>query len=276
MISVLLLGLAAFSSCLWANDSYPLEQQWLTEGLRTPESVLYYAHKDDALLLVSEIEGQGAEADGKGGIAKVGLDGKIIDQDWVRGLSAPKGMGVHQDKLYVADINEVVVISLSAGKVLKKIPVADSTFLNDVAVNAQGDVFVSDSHTGKIHRIVKDKVELYLSDIKAVNGLATVGTDLIIGADNKLWRADKDKKMHVLAEGFAAQIDGVEMTAPGEYLVSCWVGLIYYVYSDGRSELLVDSREQKINTADIGYDPERRIVYVPNFFKDSVTAYQLK
>jgi hypothetical protein len=275
MKKTLLLGLAVFSGSLWADTTHKLEQQWLVEGIRTPESVLYYQQGSGAFLFVSEIEGQPTEVDGKGGIAKVGVDGKILDQDWVRGLNAPKGMGVYQDNLYVTDITEVVVISISDGKVVQKIPVADSAFLNDIAVNKAGDVFVSDSQTGKVHRIRDGKVETYLSDIPSVNGLATVGDDLIIGND-KLWRADSNKKLHLVAEGFAAQIDGIEMTAAGEYLISCWVGLMYYVHKDGRVELLQDSREEKINTADIGYNPEQRVVYVPNFFKNSVTAYHVK
>ena len=41
-------------------------------------------------------------------------------------------------------------------------------------------------------------------------------------------------------------------------------------------KILLDTREQKRNTADIGYDPAARIVYVPTFLKKSVVAYRLK
>jgi hypothetical protein len=277
MKSILFLTLATISSTLWAADSHKLEQRWLTEGLRTPESVLVYKSGGEEFLLVSEIEGEGSGVDGKGGVAKLALDGKKIDQDWVRGLNAPKGMAYHQDLLYVADITEVAVIKIATGEIVKKIPVADSVFLNDVTTNSRGEVFVSDSHTHKVHRILDgEKVETYLENVTKVNGLTVVDDVLIVAADDKLFATQKDKTLKILAEGFAAQADGVELVAPNEYVVSCWVGLIYYVHSDGRIELLIDSREQKINTADIGYDTEKRVVYVPNFFKDSVTAYQLK
>ena len=49
-----------------------------------------------------------------------------------------------------------------------------------------------------------------------------------------------------------------------------------YVKEDGTKEHLLDTREQKINTADIGYDAEKRIVYVPTFWKNSVVAYRVK
>ena len=45
----------------------------------------------------------------------------------------------------------------------------------------------------------------------------------------------------------------------------------------GNFETLFDSRhEQKKNTADIGYDPVKKIVYVPTFMGKTVAAYQLQ
>jgi hypothetical protein len=263
------------SSSLWAADARKLESLMVLEGLRTPESVLVYKTEKETLLFVSEIEGEGAVVDGKGGIAKLNAAGEIIDIDWVRGLNAPKGLAYFGDSLFVADITEVVEISIAKGEVLRKIPVADSVFLNDVTINMRGEVFVSDTRTNKVHRIIDGKVETYLENITSANGLKALGSNLIVAANDTLWLADEKKKLHKLAEGFAAQADGVEMTAPGEFIVSCWAGLIYYIHSDGRLELLLDSREQKINTADIGYDSDRHLLYVPNFFNDTMTTYRL-
>ena len=39
---------------------------------------------------------------------------------------------------------------------------------------------------------------------------------------------------------------------------------------------LLDTRTQKINSADIGYDPKGKVVYVPTFFVNTVAAYELK
>jgi hypothetical protein len=44
---------------------------------------------------------------------------------------------------------------------------------------------------------------------------------------------------------------------------------------DGTVTKLIDSREEKINTADIGYNVSKKILYVPTFLKNSVVAYQL-
>lgn len=283
--------LLSWAAALPVQAGHSLQPLWQTADLATPESVLFVANKVAAnkneadntvvnstapFLLVALIDGQGADVDGKGGIAKLAADGRVIDKNWIVGLNAPKGMALYNNRLYVADITELVVIDLAAQKVINKIPIAESIFLNDVTVNARGEVFVSDTRANKIHRIVDDKAELYLDKVASANGLKALGSQLIVGAGPELLQVDADKKITLLAKGFAQGIDGIEMTGPNEFIVSCWAGLVYYVYADGRIELLIDSQVDKINTADIGYDPVTRQLFVPNFFKNSVTAYQVK
>lgn len=259
-----------------AYAQHSLAPIWQAVDLPTPESVLYVADKKSPFLFVALIDGQGDGVDGKGGIARLTTDGEVINKDWIVGLNAPKGMALHDNHLYVADITEVVVIDIKKQKILKKIAVPDSVFLNDVTVNSSGTVFVSDTRTNKVHRIYKGKPEVYLENVTSANGLKALGSNLIVGAGTELLLVDADKKRHLLAKEFAQGIDGIEMTQPGEFIVSCWPGLVYYVYADGRIEVLIDSQADKVNTADIGYDPQSKRVFVPNFFKNTVTAYQLK
>lgn len=259
-----------------AQAAKQLTSLWQLNDLPTPESVLYVADKKSPYLFVALIDGQGDVADGKGGIAKLTTKGELIDKNWITGLNAPKGMAVYKNHLYVADITEVVIIDIKKQKVIKKIPVADSVFLNDVTVNADGVVYISDTRTNKVHRLKGDKIELYLDNVASANGLKAIGTTLVVGANQELLVVDADKNRKVVAKGFESGIDGIEMAGNNEFIVSCWVGLVYYVHGDGRLELLIDSREQKINTADIGYDPTNKHVFVPNFFTNTVTTYQLK
>jgi hypothetical protein len=272
----LCLGLMALAVNVQSQEPPQLKQAWLTQGLRTPESVLFYQGEKDSFLFVSEIEGEAAGVDGKGGIAKLSLDGQILDQDWVRGLNAPKGMAWQGNLLFVADITDLVAIAIDSGEIAYRVPVPGASFLNDVAVSARGEVFVSDTRTNKVYRIVEREVETWLEDATSANGLFTLGSNLVVGAGDTLWLVDSDRTRHPLAKGFEAAIDGIEMAAPGEFLVSCWVGLLYYVHADGRLSKLLDSRDPQVNTADIGYNFESKVVYVPNFLKNSVTAYRLR
>jgi len=268
------LAVAAMLS-LNVSAQHKLEKIWETDSIiNMPESVL---PDTKAGVVYVAIMGNSADAkDGIGSIGKLGLDGKVINLDWVSGLNSPKGMAIFKNKLYVADITDLVVIDIPKGKVERSIPVSGAAFLNDVTVSDKGIVYVSDSRTKKIHRIVDNKEEVYMENIDGVNGLKAVGDLLYIaGGGKKLLKADADKNL-VNVASMPQGGDGIEPIGNGDFVFSAWGGYIYYVYADGRNELLLDTHLEKINTADIGYDPVKRIVYVPTFFKKSVMAYQLK
>jgi len=255
-----------------AQAQHSLEKLWESDTtLAVPESVLF----EKSGLYVALIDGQPWDADGKGEIAKLDKNGKILNATWATGLNAPKGMGIWDKKLYVADISEVAVINTETGKVESRIPVEGATGLNDITIDKKGIVYVSDSKLGNVHKITKGKAELYLSALKGVNGLKAVGSDLYILTSNDVLKAGADKKLTTVATTEIGG-DGIEPVGKGDYVVSCWPGLIYYMDKDGKLEIMLDTREQKRNTADIGYNPGENIVYVPTFFKKSVVAYKLK
>ena len=87
-------------------------------------------------------------------------------------------------------------------------------------------------------------------------------------------KADAKKNIVQIAD-VGQGIDGIEPIGNGDFLVTSWAGYIFYVYANGQTELLLDTHEQKKNTADIGYDPVKKIVYVPTFFDRRIVAYQL-
>ncbi|NIJ53548.1 ATP/GTP-binding protein [Dyadobacter arcticus] len=272
---ILFTALLVIISLANSQAQHTLTQTWATDAsLPIPESVFYSAQ--DKLLYVALIDGKPGEKDGTGGIAKVGLDGKVIAKDWVTGLNAPKGMGVMGTKLFVADLTEVVEIDIKTGKVLQKYPVEGSKFLNDLTIDSKGSIYVSDSDTKKVHLIKDGKVSTYFEDLVRPNGVLAVGSDLLIADAGMLKKVSATKEVKILAEGMDKSTDGIEQVVPGEYIVSCWAGVVYYVKSDGTAEKLLDTSVDKINSADIGYDSVKKIVYIPTFAKNSVVAYQLK
>ena len=64
------------------------------------------------------------------------------------------------------------------------------------------------------------------------------------------------------------------------FIVSCWAGAVWLIKLNGDSmgekKLLLDTRNEGINSADIGFDKKNKILYVPTFWKNNVVAYQLK
>lgn len=71
-------------------------------------------------------------------------------------------------------------------------------------------------------------------------------------------------------------IDGIEPVGNGDFIVTAWIGYIYYVSAGGNIETLPDTHLERKNTADIGYDPAKHIAYVPTFNAKTVVAYLLK
>jgi sugar lactone lactonase YvrE len=257
-------------------QEHQLVKKWETEAtLKVPESVLFVP--GERFLFVSNVEGeQPWTKDGKGSIGKVSLDGKIIAVDWVSGLNGPKGMGLHGGRLYVADIDRVVVIDVKNAVITNTIAIEGVKMLNDITIDAKGVVYVSDSATGKVHAIRDGKASVFLDNLKGVNGLLAQGDDFYVLHDNGLHQLGEDKKLRLITGGMDGGVDGVEKLSNGDLIVSCWRGVIHYVKPDGQRQTLLDTRTNEVFSADIGLDPQSRTLYVPTFFKNTVVAYEVR
>ena len=270
--------LSLFTLCTFSTltAQHKLVKLWETDSiLKVTESVLYSSK--DNLLFVANIDGKEPWGkDGKGSIGKVGLDGKIIAVDWVTGLNAPKGMGLYKNKLYVADITEVVVIDISMASIVKRIAIDSAQTLNDITIDKKGIVYVSDSRGKKVYQLKNDVPSMLLENLKRPNGLLAHGNDFYVLDDGGMYRMEKDKKLTLITNGMEGGTDGIENVSGKDFIVSCWAGSIWYVKADGTKELLVDTQAQKINSADIGYDAKKKILYVPTFWKNSVVAYEVR
>lgn len=259
-------------SCqLYAQHS--LEKIWQSDTtLKNPESVRYDAKSK--ILYVSSIGD--FDKEGTGFICKMGLDGKMLQHHWVTGLVAPKGLGLYGKRLYAAENHAVVVIDTDKGTIIKRIMIDSAKFLNDITIDSKGTVFVSDSQTGIVHVIQNDQASVYLENLTNVNGLLAIDNSLYILTGTSLQKADAAKKVTQLLDGIEGGADGIEKVKDGEFIVTGWEGTVYYVNTAGTKQVLSDTRANKINAADLGYDATNKIVYIPEMTKHKVTAYKLK
>lgn len=277
---LVLVGLG-FSACQTGNKeavatSVPTAKMvWQTDTvLTTSESVIYDPATD--ALYVSNIAGNPGAKDGNGSIGKVGIDGKVIDAQWVKGIDAPKGLGIWNGKLFVADIDRIHEIDIATATIANSFSVDSAQFLNDVTVGEDGSVYVSDSNTGKVHLLRDGKVSTWLTGLDGPNGLLAEGDNMMLAQWNQktLNVVDANKQVTLRADSIENP-DGIEAVGNGGYLVSSWNGMVHYIDPNGNKTLLVDTRADSVGAADIEYIQEKNLLLVPTFFKNTVVAYEL-
>jgi sugar lactone lactonase YvrE len=189
-------------------------------------------------------------------------------------------MGIHGNILYVADVDELVLINIPEAAIAKRIKVEGASFLNDVAVDKNGKVYFSDSNTGKIHIYEDGVVRDWITEgLKRPNGLFIEDDRiLLVSSESQDMKIidPKTGKFEVVLTGIGRG-DGIEYSGyEGYYIASDWQGEIFLIHPDFTKESLLRTQEAKINTADIGLNPDKQIVYVPTFFDNRVLAFKIE
>lgn len=251
-----------------------IKKVWETDTIvAVPESVL---PAKGGKLYVSLIDGQPWAADGKGGVATMQADGSGLNQKWITGLNAPKGMALKGNLLYVADISEVVVIDVSKGKVKNKIAIEGAVALNDVTIDNRGTIYISDSRAGKLYSLTNDKPELFMADLPGINGVKWVNDALYVLSGKELLRITDNTSRKLIAT-LGQGGDGLEPVGNGDFIATSWIGYVYYIHTaSGKVDVLLDTHLEKKNTADIGYDASKKIIYLPTFNGKQVMAFRLE
>ena len=168
----------------------------VTDGLATPESVLYDAAGDG--YLISNINGEPLGADDNGYISKVAHDGKVSDAKWIDGakpdtkLDAPKGLAIVDGVLWVADITVLRRFDVKTGAQQPDVKVAGAALLNDVTPDGTGGIFVSDTGVdAKFASVGKDAIYHVTKGgkvTKLIAGKELGGPNgLAMAADGSLW-----------------------------------------------------------------------------------------
>jgi sugar lactone lactonase YvrE len=258
-------------------------------GFMTPESVLYDAEAD--LYLVSNIEGSALAADDKAFISRLNPDGSLDALKWIDSampgvaLDAPKGMAIARGVLYVADITHVRKFDRKSGKPLGSITIPGATFLNDITVDAQGNLLVSDSGlttgfspsgTDAVYRIdASEQISplIKTAELGRPNGLlaSADGLWVVSFGSGELYKLSEDGQRSEVQRLPKGSLDGI-VAVDGGALVSSWEGSAIYRWSpDGAVELMTGLNAP----ADIGLDTKRKRVLIPLFNDDAVVIHQL-
>jgi sugar lactone lactonase YvrE len=266
-----------YVQCSGTKKAEKFEMVWEAEGFDTPECVIYDA--TNQVYYVSNIGGKDPlNKDENGFISVLNPDGSIKTLKFITGLNAPKGMSIYNGMLFVTDIDKVVKIDIKKGKIAKEIPIDSAAFLNDIAIDKHGILYISDSQLNKFFRVDDTTYTSFLIDtaFKFPNGIIYDDNMLVSGVGNKVIKIDPRTGDWSGFIDETGAVDGLAKIKKGVYIISDWQGKIHLIYPDKEKELLLDtSTTEGDNAADLCYRDDRRLVVVAKFFKNTVVCYRL-
>jgi DNA-binding beta-propeller fold protein YncE len=291
MLKTLLASAAAAAVLIGATLTVQAHTRelWMLGGFSHPESVeLDIKHQ---VLYVSNVGGAPTAKDGNGFISKVSRSGKMLEQKWITGMSAPKGMVINGTKMYVSDIDYLVEIDTDTGKIVNRYRANGAVFLNDTAVDKDGNVYVSDIATKKIWQLKDGQISVWYDkpDLMHPNGLRVIyGGKLLVAGWGKDMQDDGStkvggnlftidlatKELKNLGSGAPiGNLDGLERDAHGNFLSTDFMaGALLRINKDGSHEMLMD-----LNTgsADLDVIDKGHTAIVPVMLDDNIRAFRV-
>lgn len=269
--------------CQEGNTTYfeeGMKKIWQTEKVFAVSESVLYDPKREVLYVTNFDQFTMGNPPITQSISKISLEGQIIDMNFVDSLNHPLGMSIYKEKLFVAERRKVAEIDLESGEVINRIDIPGSIFLNDLAIDKKGKIYISDSRKNVIWKIEDEKVEEWLAGDEVIdpNVLYFHQDQLLFGNSGDSWLKSVDpetkdiKKIAKFPEGF---IDGIRPDGKGNLLVSLWKGKIYRVDEEGNIKLIFHTENKGEYTADFEFIPNKNLLIIPTFYENTVNAYQL-
>ncbi len=255
-------------------------------NFETPESAVVDA--DDGSYYVSNINGEFAEKDSNGYISKISPDGNTVIQKFAGSrkeemiLHAPKGLALIGNNIFTADIDSVKAFNKETGKpsVLLDLSSFHVKFLNDLAADSQGILYVSDTMTNQIFRIDTNKdyeTTLFKESplLAGPNGLVvnpkTRNLMVVTWVSGQILEIDRMGGIHVLKRGFD-KLDGLDYDNAGNlYISSFEKGEIFKITRMGRGAITM-TRSGLVTPADISYDRKKDEILIPSMKGNTVST----
>lgn len=290
-IATALLSSVAALATEVSNCNYSVTIQTLGQlGFMTPESMEY--QPDEDLYLISNINGHPAAADGNGFISRISPDGSFLDLKWIDGskegitLNAPKGLELHNGKLYVTDLTQVQVFDAKTGDQLDSITIEGSTFLNGIAATPDGIVVTDTGFTKEFKPSGTDAVYLirddesyttvaYSTDLGGPNGIwpAQTGYDVVSFVSGEYINVNTDGTITKSIKPPMGKVDGLIQLADGNMVFSSWEGSAIYARSSSGEDCLVVG--DVAEPADLGFDTKRNRILVPLFSNNELVLIDI-
>ena len=288
LVTVLVVG-AMLSGCgsLGPSDGWRVEKVVKLSDFAVPECAAVAGETGDVFVSNIVAPAKGADNryntdDGTGFVTRLKTGGKLVARRWVDSetnapLNSIKGLCVLKGVIYGCDVDHVRRMSVETGQALEPIIIHGAKFLNDAATDGKY-IYVSDTTTGKIHRLDGDKI----TDIPgppSANGIAFGGGKMFVNSweAHEIYEVDLDGIMPPKPFGLAGHfggLDGLDILSDGTFIVSDLKNDKIVLISADRKRLRT-LLEIKGGAADFGIDHARGLLYIPLIWDNSLAVYKL-
>jgi DNA-binding beta-propeller fold protein YncE len=273
---------------LWWLGTDPL-QAFTLSNFSGPESMV--VDPEDGSYYVSNINGSPLEKDSNGTISKISPTGNIMIEQFIGGkegdlvLHAPKGLVIVGRNIFVTDIDTVKAFDKKTAKpsIIIDFSKFKVKFLNDIAVDSKGFLYVSDMMTHRIFKInpyADYQVSLFKEgkELSSPNGLLvnprTGHLIVVTWSPGQILEIDRQGRVHILKKGLTG-LDGVDCDSQGNLYVSSFEkGEIYKIAYFGRGALST-FLSGLTTPADISVDSKKGELLIPSTKKNTVVTVSL-
>ena len=277
-------GASPSLAAIHSKDSVRLIRS--TDGLAAPESVAF--DREGNVLYVSV---QAGTVPGDGSIAKLSVEGELLDAGYIVGLNDPKGIALGNGKLYVANGTELVEVDLRSGAILRRHTAAGIKFLNDVTIDDEGNVYVAEMFESAIYRLDRHQVFtewMKSTELENPNGLLAVGDELFVAgwgnfSNSKPLEAPPGRFLKVnlrtkettrITAEPLGNLDGLQVNGDESFVLSDWkAGVIYRVSKQG---VVVPILKTERGVGDILFLREKGLLILPMKMQNQIQFHQVK
>lgn len=269
-----------------AGKFIPLSDNVKVYGsFRFAESCVYDATRDLIVVMNAGVPQTQEENDGY--VSLLNPDGSVHTTKWIGAtrdgltLNHPLGSAIHNGTLYTADIDVVRTFDLATGKPGKAYPVEGASFLNGIAVNKEGTIFVSNSRPEfRVYQITADgKVSLFVDGdpLNIPNGVAIDqdGNVVVVNVGNNDVMTFDPASGKLIRTEHAAEggNDGLVILPDGtKYVSSVRFGSVSKI-SPGKPAQVIASGIP--SAASMGYDSKQKQLVIPMNNNNAVAFLKL-
>jgi len=262
-------------------------------GFSSPRAVIHDPVAD--VYLVSNLAGDPFARDENGFVSRILPDGEVLELHWVppfdpRGaMSAPSGMAIRGDSLFVADIDCIAIVGRESGTIEGRRCLDGVSALRGLSVGPEGSLFATDggleasgqsSGSAAVYRLLLEEGRMGSTiaqgaELGNPNSIAVGarGIFVVTGGPGQILRFTPEGAQTTIMTVPNQTFEGVAFTADGGFAyTSSADSSVYLVDDSGAIHTLLEGIG---HPGDLGYDATRHRLLVPVTDRNQVLLIDL-